>query len=107
MIMSPAQGTAVILAGLLDSASGIVPTFAWRAYTEERLLSHTFGERYAIYRKRTKRIIPYLLSRAGRLCAWEKGAGAYRARKAVMVGAKGRLMKLWLAAAASTMLMAF
>jgi protein-S-isoprenylcysteine O-methyltransferase Ste14 len=40
---------------------GIVPTFAWRAYTEERLLSRTFGERYALYRKRTRMIIPYLL----------------------------------------------
>jgi protein-S-isoprenylcysteine O-methyltransferase Ste14 len=41
--------------------SGIVPTFAWRACTEERLLSRTFGERYALYRKRTRMIIPYLL----------------------------------------------
>jgi protein-S-isoprenylcysteine O-methyltransferase Ste14 len=41
--------------------SGIVPTFAWRAYTEERLLSRTFGELYALYRKRTRMIIPYLL----------------------------------------------
>lgn len=41
--------------------SGVVPTFAWRAYTEERLLSLTFGDRYALYRKRTKMIIPYLL----------------------------------------------
>lgn len=41
--------------------SGIVPTFAWRAYAEERLLSRTFGERYALYRKRTRMIIPYLL----------------------------------------------
>jgi protein-S-isoprenylcysteine O-methyltransferase Ste14 len=41
--------------------SGIVPTFAWRAYAEELLLSRTFGGRYALYRKRTKMIIPYLL----------------------------------------------
>jgi protein-S-isoprenylcysteine O-methyltransferase Ste14 len=41
--------------------SGIVPTFAWRAYTEERLLSRTFGERYALYQKRTRMMIPYLL----------------------------------------------
>src|SRR5215510_8664839 len=41
--------------------SGIVPTFAWRAYEEERMLSRTFGGRYALYRKRTKMIIPYLL----------------------------------------------
>jgi protein-S-isoprenylcysteine O-methyltransferase Ste14 len=41
--------------------SGIVPTFAWRAYAEEKLLSRAFGGRYALYRKRTKMIIPYLL----------------------------------------------
>jgi protein-S-isoprenylcysteine O-methyltransferase Ste14 len=41
--------------------SGIVPAFAWRARAEEKLLSRTFGERYAVYRQRTKMIIPYLL----------------------------------------------
>jgi len=41
--------------------SGIVPTFAWRARAEEKLLSRIFGERYAVYRQRTKMIIPYLL----------------------------------------------
>jgi protein-S-isoprenylcysteine O-methyltransferase Ste14 len=40
---------------------GIVPTFAWRAGAEEKLLSRTFGEGYAIYRQRTKMIIPHLL----------------------------------------------
>jgi protein-S-isoprenylcysteine O-methyltransferase Ste14 len=40
---------------------GIVPTFAWRARAEETLLSRTFGETYALYRKQTKMIIPYLL----------------------------------------------
>ncbi len=40
---------------------GIVPTFAWRARAEETLLSRTFGESYALYRKQTKMIIPYLL----------------------------------------------
>ena len=40
---------------------GIVPTFAWRARTEESLLSRTFGERYAAYRLRSKLIIPYVL----------------------------------------------
>ena len=39
---------------------GIVPTFAWRARAEETLLSGTFGERYALYRRETKMIIPYL-----------------------------------------------
>jgi len=41
--------------------SGILPTFAWRARAEERLLSRTFGERYEVYRQRTKMIIPYFL----------------------------------------------
>jgi protein-S-isoprenylcysteine O-methyltransferase Ste14 len=40
---------------------GIVPTFAWRARAEEKLLSRAFGERYAVYRQRTKMIIPHLL----------------------------------------------
>ena len=39
---------------------GIVPTFAWRARTEETLLSRTFGERYAVYRQRTTMFVPYL-----------------------------------------------
>jgi protein-S-isoprenylcysteine O-methyltransferase Ste14 len=39
----------------------IVPTFAWRARTEEKLLSRTFDERYTVYRRRTKMIVPYLL----------------------------------------------
>jgi len=41
--------------------SGIVPTFAWRSRAEEKLLSRTFGERYAAYRQRTQMIIPYVL----------------------------------------------
>lgn len=40
---------------------GIVPTFAWRARAEEVLLGRTFGEHYAVYRQRTKMIIPYVL----------------------------------------------
>ena len=32
---------------LMIVLSGIVPTFAWRARAEEKLLSRTFGERYA------------------------------------------------------------
>jgi protein-S-isoprenylcysteine O-methyltransferase Ste14 len=39
---------------------GILPTFAWRARAEEKLLSRTFGERYAMYRQQTTAIIPYL-----------------------------------------------
>jgi len=46
---------------LLFVLSGIVPTFAWRAREEEKLLSRTFGERYTVYRQRTKMIIPHLL----------------------------------------------
>ncbi len=40
---------------------GIVPTFAWRARAEDKLLERTFGERYAVYRQRTRMIIPRLL----------------------------------------------
>jgi protein-S-isoprenylcysteine O-methyltransferase Ste14 len=46
---------------LFIALSGIVPTFAWRARAEEKLLSRTFGEHYEIYRQRTKMIIPHLL----------------------------------------------
>jgi protein-S-isoprenylcysteine O-methyltransferase Ste14 len=40
---------------------GVAPSFVWRASREERLLRHTFGERYDLFRKQTKMIIPYLL----------------------------------------------
>ncbi|MGE5803868.1 MAG: methyltransferase family protein [Gemmatimonadota bacterium] len=40
---------------------GILPTFGWRALAEEKLLSRTFGERYAVYRQRTRMIIPHFL----------------------------------------------
>ena len=43
--------------------SAIVPTFVWRAWSEERLLAETFGKRYAIYQKQTKMIIPRFLRR--------------------------------------------
>jgi len=46
---------------LLIVLSGIVPTFAWRARAEETLLSRTFGERYSLYRRQTRMIIPHLL----------------------------------------------
>jgi protein-S-isoprenylcysteine O-methyltransferase Ste14 len=46
---------------LMIVLSAIVPTLAWLARTEEELLSRTFGERYAVYRERTKMIIPHLL----------------------------------------------
>ena len=41
--------------------SAIVPTFVWRASTEEKLLTDMFGEQYAHYRKQTRMMIPYLL----------------------------------------------
>jgi protein-S-isoprenylcysteine O-methyltransferase Ste14 len=37
---------------------GVVPTFAWRARAEEALLRRTFGERYALYKRQTKMMIP-------------------------------------------------
>jgi protein-S-isoprenylcysteine O-methyltransferase Ste14 len=40
---------------------GIVPTLAWRARTEEKLLGRMFGDRYTVYQQRTRMIIPYLL----------------------------------------------
>ena len=46
---------------MLIVLTGIVPTFAWRAQAEEKLLSRTFGERYAVYRERTRMMIPYLV----------------------------------------------
>jgi len=39
---------------------GIVPSLAWRAHAEEKLLRRTFGERHALYRQRTKMITPHL-----------------------------------------------
>jgi len=46
---------------LLIVLCGMVPTFAWRARAEEKLLSRVFGERYEVYRQRTRMMIPYLL----------------------------------------------
>jgi protein-S-isoprenylcysteine O-methyltransferase Ste14 len=46
---------------LIIALFGIIPTLAWRAHAEEQILSRTFGERYAVYRQRTKMIIPHLL----------------------------------------------
>lgn len=40
---------------------GSVPTFAWRARAEEKLLACIFGDRYADYRRRTRMIIPFVL----------------------------------------------
>jgi protein-S-isoprenylcysteine O-methyltransferase Ste14 len=40
--------------------AGTVPTFAWRARAEEKLLSRVFGDGYIVYQQRTKMIVPYL-----------------------------------------------
>lgn len=40
---------------------GIVPTFAWRARTEEKVLCRVFGERYVAYSQRTRMMVPFLL----------------------------------------------
>ncbi len=39
----------------------IVPSFVWRARREDALLARTFGERYELYRQKTRMIIPHLL----------------------------------------------
>jgi protein-S-isoprenylcysteine O-methyltransferase Ste14 len=49
------------LPALMIVLFGIVPTFAWRARAEEKLLRRTFGERYAVYQQRAKMLIPYVL----------------------------------------------
>ena len=46
---------------LFIALSGIVPTLAWRARAEEKLLSRTFGESYKVCRQRTKMFVPHLL----------------------------------------------
>ena len=59
-----AMGQALAFASwpaLMIVLCGIVPTFAWRARAEEKLLTGAFGERYAAYRQRTRMIIPHLL----------------------------------------------
>jgi protein-S-isoprenylcysteine O-methyltransferase Ste14 len=46
---------------ILAVLAGVVPSFLWRARVEEELLIKVFGERYLIYRKHTKVMIPYLV----------------------------------------------
>jgi protein-S-isoprenylcysteine O-methyltransferase Ste14 len=48
-------------AAFLIVSTAVVPTLAWRARAEEGELSRTFGEAFAVYRRRTKMIIPHLL----------------------------------------------
>jgi protein-S-isoprenylcysteine O-methyltransferase Ste14 len=45
---------------LLVVLAGIVPTFVWRASAEEKRLTAAFGDRYALYRKQTRMILPHL-----------------------------------------------
>jgi protein-S-isoprenylcysteine O-methyltransferase Ste14 len=59
-----ATGTALAFgswSALLIVSCAVVPTFAWRAHTEELQLSRMFGESFVAYRERTRMIIPYLL----------------------------------------------
>jgi protein-S-isoprenylcysteine O-methyltransferase Ste14 len=44
----------VLTAGLLLGA------YSWRISAEERLLADTFGDDYEEYRRRTKRLVPFL-----------------------------------------------
>jgi len=44
---------------LLIVLFAVVPTFAWRAGAEEKLLSRALGTCYAVYRQQTGMIIPY------------------------------------------------
>jgi protein-S-isoprenylcysteine O-methyltransferase Ste14 len=46
---------------LFVAVVGIIPTLAWRARAEEKLLSRAFGESYEVYRQRTKMIVPFIL----------------------------------------------
>lgn len=39
----------------------VVPSFLWRARVEEKLLLRVFGERYLLYLKHTKIMIPYFV----------------------------------------------
>jgi len=40
--------------------TGVIPTFVWRAGAEEKVLTGTLGERYALYQTQTGKIIPRL-----------------------------------------------
>jgi protein-S-isoprenylcysteine O-methyltransferase Ste14 len=39
----------------------VIPSFLWRARVEEKVLLEVFGDRYLLYRKHTKIMIPYLV----------------------------------------------
>jgi protein-S-isoprenylcysteine O-methyltransferase Ste14 len=44
---------------LLVVGAAILPSFVWRARTEERLLAAEFGERYVRYREQTPMLLPH------------------------------------------------
>ncbi len=46
---------------LLIVLTGMIPSFVWRAFEEERVLVSVFGEHYVSYRKQTKMFVPYVL----------------------------------------------
>ena len=46
---------------LLIVLTGVIPSFVWRAFEEERVLVSVFGEQYVSYRKQTKMFVPYVL----------------------------------------------
>jgi protein-S-isoprenylcysteine O-methyltransferase Ste14 len=48
-------------AGMLAVLLFVLPTLLWRTVVEERLLISVFGQDYENYRKKTRRIVPYLL----------------------------------------------
>jgi protein-S-isoprenylcysteine O-methyltransferase Ste14 len=58
-----AIGQALAFANVLALAIvalGVLPTFFWRARTEEQLLRQAFDDRYDRYRTQTKMIIPFV-----------------------------------------------
>ena len=46
---------------VLAALGVVVPSFLWRARVEEKVLLEVFGQRYLLYRKHTKIMIPYLV----------------------------------------------
>ena len=46
---------------LLIVLTGVIPSFVWRAFEEERVLISVFGKHYVSYRKQTKMFVPYVL----------------------------------------------
>ena len=66
------------------AVAAVVPTLLWRVAVEEKLLLQVFGERYGVYRHRTKMIMPYLPARA--CVASRRAFSTPRARKKPPMG---------------------